>query len=247
MNKLGWRASLAILLVSSSALIFIANYLIFQNVTDELFLLVEELGFIPIEVLVVTLIIDQMLQKREKRSRLEKMNMVIGVFFSDIGLELLRFMAFLDSRIGEIRNAMNINQNWKEKDFIAAKESLKTYSPQFSCSPLELEKLKVMLSSRKDFILRLLENPNLLEHESFTDLLWAVSHVIEELEARRDITRLDPEDIAHLDNDLKRVYLLIIFRWLDYIKHLQSKYPYLYSLSVRTNPFNPNARAEITA
>ena len=247
MNKLGWRASLAILLISTSAFIFIANYLIFQNVTDELFLLVEELGFIPIEVLIVTLIIDQLLQKREKRSRLEKMNMVIGAFFSDIGLELLRFIVSLDSRIEEVRNAMNISQNWKESDFISAKESLKTYSPQFSCSPIALEKLKVMLRSRKNFILRLLENPNLLEHESFTDLLWAVSHVMEELEARRDITCLNPEDIAHLENDLKRAYLLIIFEWLDYMKHLQSKYPYLYSLSVRTNPFNPNAKAEITA
>jgi len=30
-------------------------------------------------------------------------------------------------------------------------------------------------------LLGLLGNPNLLEHDSFTDLLWAVFHLMEEL------------------------------------------------------------------
>jgi len=101
--------------------------------------------------------------------------------------------------------------------------------------------------SQRNFILRLLENPNLLEHESFTDLLWAVSHIIEELEARSDLRNLAKGDVAHLENDIKRAYSIIVREWLDYMKHLNSKYPYLYSLSVRTNLFNPNAKAEISS
>jgi hypothetical protein len=30
------------------------------------------------------------------------------------------------------------------------------------------------------------------------------------------------------------------------MKHLKNSYPYLFSLAVRTNPFDPNAKAEIT-
>jgi hypothetical protein len=37
-----------------------------------------DLAFIPIEVLIVTLIIDQVLESWEKKRRMEKGNMVIG-------------------------------------------------------------------------------------------------------------------------------------------------------------------------
>jgi hypothetical protein len=52
----------------------------------------------------------------------------------------------------------------------------------------------MFLLEERDFLLRLLENPTLLEHESFTDLLRAVFH-----------------------------------------------HPYLFSLAMRTNPFDRQA------
>ena len=55
-------------------------------------------------------------------------------------------------------------------------------------------------------MLRLLENPNLMEHERFTDLLWAVLHVEEELEARTSLADLWPADEAHLELDVRRAY-----------------------------------------
>jgi hypothetical protein len=247
MRRIGWKTALAIVLILTSAFIFVLNYLIFHNTEEELFLLVEELGFIPIEVLVVTLIIDQLLQKRERITRLEKMNMVIGAFFFAIGFGLLRALISLDRSVDIIRKKLEISSEWTKSEFRDAKESVGLYSPSISCTSRSLLALRNMLSSKRDFILRLLENPNLLEHESFTDLLWAVSHLAEELEARADLENLPPEDVAHLENDIRRAYALIIGQWLDYMQHLQTRYPYLFSLSVRTNPFNPNARPEISA
>jgi len=247
MRRIGWRTALAILLILSSVLIFVLNYLMFHNTEEELFLLVEELGFIPIEVLVVTLIIDQLLQKRERNTRLEKMNMVIGAFFSAVGFVLLKTLISLDKSVDTIRKRLEISLEWTKSEFRDARGSIGSYSPSISCIGDSLLSLRNMLSSRRDFILRLLENPNLLEHESFADLLWAVSHLAEELEARKDLKTLPPEDVAHLENDIRRAYSLIIGQWLNYMQHLQSRYPYLFSLSVRTNPFNPNARPEISA
>ena len=37
----------------------------------------------------------------------------------------------------------------------------------------------------------------------------------------------------------------LIAEWIAYMRHLKSDYPYLYSLAVRTNPFDPNASAEV--
>ena len=235
----------AILLLISSAIIYFINFLLFQNINEELFLLVEELAFLPISVLVVTLIIDRLLKEQDKRSRLDKLNMVIGAFFTDVGTELLKSFIQFDSKVNIIRPAMQIGTNWKEHDFESAKSALNGEQAAIICRTNDLEDLKEFMTKKRDFLLRLLENPNLLEHESFTDLLWAVTHVIEELISRRDLNQLTKEDSDHIVNDIKRAYLILVSQWLDYMKHLNSRYPYLYSLSVRTNPFNSNAKAEI--
>ena len=44
---------------------------------------------------------------------------------------------------------------------------------------------------------------------------------------------------------MKRAYVLLIREWLDYMSHLRTDYPYLYSLAVRTNPFDPEASPEV--
>jgi len=90
-----------------------------------------------------------------------------------------------------------------------------------------------------------LGNPNLLEHDSFTNLLWAVFHLTEELSLRKSLNGLPETDYQHLSGDMKRAYHLLIVEWLDYMMHLKTNYPYLFSLAVRTNPFDTNASVEV--
>jgi hypothetical protein len=87
----------------------------------------------------------------------------------------------------------------------------------------------------------LLENQNLLEHDNFTDLMWALFHLTEELVVRKDVTMLSENDTLHIEIDFKRVYSLLISEWLDYMKHLKKEYPFLFSFAMRTNPFDVNA------
>jgi len=75
----------------------------------------------------------------------------------------------------------------------------------------------------------------------FTDLLRAVFHLTEELERREDVSRLPDTDYAHIAGDIKRAYIIIVREWLDYVKYLKEKYPYLFSLAMRTNPFDQTA------
>jgi hypothetical protein len=93
----------------------------------------------------------------------------------------------------------------------------------------DLEGLRCFLVKKRTFLLALLENQNLLEHESFTDLLWAVFHLTEELEGRQDLTKLPAVDYEHIANDLKRAYRQLISQWLLYMQHLKADYPYLFS------------------
>jgi hypothetical protein len=41
------------------------------------------------------------------------------------------------------------------------------------------------------------------------------------------------------------VYELLAAQWLAYMKHLRDNYPYLFSLAIRTNPFDPDASPEV--
>jgi plasmid maintenance system killer protein len=84
-----------------------------------------------------------------------------------------------------------------------------------------------------------------LEHETFTELLRAVFHLTEELEKRNDLRQLPRADYEHLELDTERAYRILIYEWLQYMEYLMNEYPYLFSLALRTNPFDPNAKVEI--
>ena len=108
-----------------------------------------------------------------------------------------------------------------------------------------MESLKGFLKEKRPFLLGLLENPNLLEHESFTNLLWAVFHLTEELLHRKSLKDLPDADYKHLAGDISRGYNLLIIEWLYFMAHLKDKYPYLFSLAMRTNPFDAAASVEL--
>jgi hypothetical protein len=73
-----------------------------------------------------------------------------------------------------------------------------------------------------------------------------VFHLTEELAFRKDVKQLIDTDYDHISGDIKRAYVLLISEWLTYMKHLQTDYPYLFSLAIRTNPFDPDSSPEVT-
>jgi hypothetical protein len=48
-----------------------------------------------------------------------------------------------------------------------------------------------------------------------------------------------------LFGDMRRAFGLLFREWLRYMQHLKGDYPYLFSLAVRTNPMNPEARVVV--
>jgi len=51
--------------------------------------MIGDIGFLFLDVLLVILFIERILARREKRAIMKKLNMVIGTFFSEVGMELL--------------------------------------------------------------------------------------------------------------------------------------------------------------
>jgi len=236
-----WQTVMALALTFLSAAIYFAHWKLFGNIGATMNYLVANIAFLPFEALMVTLILQRLLSFREKRSRLEKLNMVIGTFFSEAGGWLLEYLSDADPQLESIREKFLVKSSWKEKDFAKLSTELRAYSFGIDKKKLDLLRLKGFVMSKREFLLRLIENPNLLEHESFTELLLAYFHLIEELSSRTVISPLAERDLEHIAGDAKRVYGLLVRQWIDYMKHLSVNYPYLFSLAMRTNPFDENA------
>jgi len=245
MKSYSWQIWLAIFLILASAVVYYGHYLIFRDPHHIFIYLIGDIAFVFFEVLMVTLIIHRVLEVRERKTMLQKLNMVIGAFFSEVGTELIeRFIEF-DNNPGELTEKLLINNKWTDKDFKDTMTKIGTHQYNVESSKGDIEGLKAFLTQKQEFLLRLLENPNLLEHESFTDLLWAVTHLSEELSHRKEFKGLPHTDYKHLSGDIKRAYERLVLVWLNYMKHLRDKYPYLFSLAIRTNPFDEKARIEV--
>lgn len=245
MNVLNWQIRLAIILLAIAGGFDLIHFYIFKDSEYIFKFILAQLGFLPISVLLVTIVVHQLLGRREKQIMLKKLNMVIGSFFSQVGIQLLRYFFGPAQLTPRIRPLLAVGNEWTAKDFEKARSLVAEYDFKITKEMIEWEGLRDFLLAEKGFMLGLLGNPNLLEHESFTELLWAVFHLTEELSSRKKINRLSDIDYDHLIGDIKRAYSRLLAEWLAYMKHLQSDYPYLFSLAVRMNPLNPQAAAEI--
>jgi len=236
-----WQIILGILLILLSAVFYVLHFVIFRDAHHIFIYLIGDVAFVFIEVLLVSMIIHQLLSAREKRTRLEKLNMVIGAFFSEVGTRLLTYFSDFDPKLDDIRRELVVKADWSDKQFSSVSNRLKGYKYGVEIQETDLEYVRDFLVEKRDFLLRLLENPNLLEHEAFTELLRSVFHLTEELESRENIRQLPESDYRHLANDIKRAYTLLVHEWLRYMKHLKDNFPYLFSLAMRTNPFDQSA------
>ncbi len=237
-----WTFKVSLIFIAASALTYTLHYLIFRDIHHIFIYMIGDFGFLFLDVLLVVLFVERVLARKEKQTLRKKLNMVIGSFFSEVGLNLLdRFNVFVENS-DDLAEQLKVTEEWTEKDFNRAASAAKEFKYQMRIDKDKLCELRDYLVSKRPFLLRLLENPNLLEHEDFTDLLWAVFHLSEELEYRgNQLKSLPEEDYKHLANDLKRAYSKITTAWLSYMMHMNQSYPFLFSLASRINPMDPHA------
>lgn len=190
---------------------------------------------------------ELMLNRKIKQATVEKMNMVVGVFFSEVGTKLITIFTRRDPDLGNLRKDLMVTADWAGQNFLRVRKEIKKYKYEVEVDQRHFENLGSLLLEKRDFLVGLLENPVLLEHESFTDLLRAVFHLAEELAVREDLGQMPDADRRHIVTDIQRAYRLLVDQWLIYMRYLKDDYPYLFSLAVRMNPFNPEASPTVTS
>lgn len=244
-RELNWQVTLALVLIALAAGVYYIHFLIFRDVHHIFLYFIGDVGFVFFEVLLVTLVIHRLLHHREQRALRNKLNMLIGAFFSETGASLLGMLADFDADSHHIAQHLDAPDDWSEKEFLNIREIVGKHDSTINGKRGDLEALNKHLREKKALLLDLLQNPTLLENEPFTNLVWAVFHLTEELAHRSDLKNLPDTDSRHLAEDIRRVYHLLMVQWMDYMNHLKTDYPYLFSMAARTNPFDQEASVEV--
>lgn len=237
--------ALGIGLIALSVILYSIHYYIFRDPYHIFIYLLGDIAFLPIEVLLVSVVFTKIINDRDKKETLQKINMILGVFFPESGVELMKLFAQNDKNPKQFQSALLIQPEWTNKDYKNSIKIIKKSDYHLEFDGPRLVIIREFLSSKRNLFLTFLENPILIEHETFTDLILALSHAEQELSNREDVLNLPSHDYDHIVLDIERVYKLLFFEWLQYMNYLRKSYPFLYSFSVRTNPFDPNADVEI--
>ena len=196
---------------------------------------------------VVASITDIFVRRREESLRQQKLNMITGLFFSEMGNGLLKYFTQFDPEIGRLYKILKVSDEWTNEDFAKANKGLKRHHFVIDSHRGELLSLRGYLQKQANLLLRLIENPIIQEHGNFTDLLRAIFHLRDELMNRVDLSELLSSDRQHLEGDIVRTYKLLLFEWLRYMRYLQKDYGYLFSLAIRVNPFDVEASAVVNS
>ena len=237
MNRKFRTPLIIVLLIIMSLFVYIIQYMIFLRPVDTAFYFFEDLAFVPISVILVTLGVNTVLNQRDRKAMLEKVSIVVNEFYAEAGTDLILSLRGYLVNLDEISARLQLKVNWKTADFLEARKFLEGNQIVIDITGNDLYELRRILETKKEQILRLFENANLMEHDSFTDMLWAVYHVYDELRSRDSYDSLPAADIKHLNLDIQRASRLLLIEWIDSMRGLQIRYPYLYSLAVRKCPF----------
>lgn len=228
----------AVILITLAVILHGVHFLIFKDFHHIMLYLLGDIAFIPLDVLIVTVVIDQLLEKRERNERVKKLNMLVGLFYQEMGLILLKSFSYIDPERSNLKASCKINQNWKTEDFKTAHQHVQKMSKTVEIERVDIPALTETLKAQKSLLINLIANPALLEHETFSELLMSVSHLLEELQLREKIQKKSPSynNIEHIQLDIERVYGHLLVQWLHYVEHLRNDYPFLYATAIATNP-----------
>ena len=240
-----WYTLTAVILVLLSVFSYSMQIYFFHHESDTYFYFLQDLSFVPIQVLIVTFVIDRLLKRQQRISLMKRVYVAIGIFYNELGNDLLKKFFDLTVNKDKLKDRLKINAHWDAREFDKAEKWVDKSPVIIEVTKENIELLKHFLDSKRIFILNLLENSNLSEHDTFTDTLLSVCHLSDELALRKNFNTIPSADLAHLNIDIKRAYHGIIKEWILYMSHIKKEYPFLYSLALRSNPFSESTSVVI--
>ena len=90
---MNWQFLLVVILVSLSVFLYCIHYIVYGNSSYIFNTVLARIAFVPIQVLLIAIVSNHLLTYHEKKTRLEKLNMVVEDFFTEVGHFLLAYLS----------------------------------------------------------------------------------------------------------------------------------------------------------
>jgi hypothetical protein len=103
-------------------LFYLVHYLLFRDAFQvAIYGRSATLCFYPSKCCVVV-IVEDVISNHEKQSKLNKLNLVIGAYFSEVGTARLEAFSTVDPHVSRIRSKLIVKGTWTGRDFLEARE-----------------------------------------------------------------------------------------------------------------------------
>ena len=132
-----WKIKFSILMIILIIVIYGSNYLVLGDGEHIISYVWTHLGFIPVDILVVAFILDEIIERKEKEAMLEKLDMLMSTFFSEIGNELISQLSSANKYKTNTENLKSI-KNWDDKDYENKLKELKDTDVEFQADDQEV-------------------------------------------------------------------------------------------------------------
>lgn len=219
------------ILIGISVIIYALQIIIFDDRRTTAFYIFQDLAFMPITIAIATLVVGDLVNRREQKEQQEKTRMLTSSFFTQMGADLLDIMMRGSSRADDLTHLMQAPTK-DDKDVQRVQSQLQSADLGFTLSAdIYDESMDIILKSRQA-LLTLSSNPLLLEHECFTEMLWGIFHLSDEFRLRGNYKELDEDGREHMEDDFEKVFRLLLVNRVANLQYLQKTYPNYYSASL---------------
>ena len=145
---------LSLCLIAATIIIYTLKFLIIgdDGTSNTATYIFNALGFLPLNVLLVTLILNSLLSMRAKKEQQEKMKMIVGLFFSEFGSKLLRIFVRCDTASNNLKSVMNVQKSWTRKEYANAREVIENHCSRLQPETDDFEEIRELLRVNHEFL-----------------------------------------------------------------------------------------------
>lgn len=226
-------------LITLAIIFYFIYYLLFHNTREIWTSLMMGLASAPFNMIITGFLINNILNKRELYREKKQINMVVGIFYNEIGVDLLKLFVNADRNINKIRESCKIKKDFMSKDYENMKSILEKNNFCVDIELIDLNNMKSILNDKCYTIINLVINPVLTNNEDFIETALSVLYLRYELNYRTiDGVFREEYEKEYLIEEINRCYHYLTLRWIEYIEHLKNYYPNIFEKALINSPFD---------
>ena len=222
------RETISTVLILSiiSGCIYGLQVLLFHDLRNTEFYILQDLAFIPISIAITTVVVGNIVARRSREEAAEKAGMLRTMFFSDIGRVLMKKIdAISEPSIPAcFGNGMSVQKQQEiiRSTVVTVHTDRDTY-----------EFIRTFLNEKKQDLITLSGNNNLMDQDDFTQLLGGLFQLLDEFSLRGSYEELGESDISHMNDDFARVLILLGTNLAASAEFQQKHFPDFYQKAIR--------------